>query len=100
MLLASALERLAASGIQLLPAFEIASHWVFERGGFVALVERRGENLGSAGSAGLLTEKGMAALIWRGGRAFFVAKGYEQAATDEQVQELRRFQSDLEAALR
>ena len=47
------LEQLVAAGIQLLPATEITTHYIFERDGFVALVERSGEGFGGVGSAGL-----------------------------------------------
>lgn len=92
-------ERLVAAGIQLLPASGISTHFVFERDGFVALVERKGEGFGNVGSAGILTEKGFATLMQRGGAHFFIAKGFEQAADSAQVQKLRSFQSDLEQAL-
>ncbi len=92
-------ERLVAANIQILPALQIANHLVFERAGFLALVERHGENLGASGGAGLLIEGKFAPLIWRGNQAFFVAKGFEQAASPEQVDALRLFQSDLDAAL-
>ncbi|MEO8130224.1 MAG: hypothetical protein ABJF23_09955 [Bryobacteraceae bacterium] len=93
------LERLVAAGIQLLPTVEIANHYVFERDGFVALVERRGEGFGGIGSAGLLTGKGIAPLVLRGLAPFFVAKGFEQPATPEEVDGIRRFQADLKHAL-
>jgi hypothetical protein len=93
-------ERLAAAGIQLLPTSEIATHYVFERGGFVAMVERLGDGFGTVGSPGLLTERGFAALVWRQGKPWFVAKGHEYPAKDEQVEEVRRLAADLEAALR
>ena len=92
------LEKLAAAGIQLVPA-EITSHFIFERDGFVAFVERRDESFGNIGAAGLMTERGFAALLWRGEQAFFVAKGFEQAASPEQVQMIRCFAADLAAAL-
>lgn len=92
------LERLAQAGIQLIPA-DIRTHYILERDGFVALVERRGDDFGVAGAAGLLTEKGLAPLVWRGGSAFFVAKGFERQATPEQVELLRTFQAALESAL-
>jgi hypothetical protein len=94
------LERLAAAGIQLLPALEITTHYVFERDGFVALVERRDDGFGGIGSAGLLTGAGFAVLLERGGRAYFVAKNFELEARPEQVEALRRFSSDLREALR
>src|SRR4051812_35822605 len=92
-------ERLVAAGIQLLPAVEIANHFVFERDGFVALVERRDGGFGGIGGAGLFTEKGIAPLMLRGGESFFVAKGFEQLASEEEVAQIRRFQADLKHAL-
>jgi hypothetical protein len=93
------LERLVAAGIQLLPIVEITNHYVFERDGFVALVERRAEGFGGIGSAGRITEKGIAPLVLRGSASFFVAKGFEQPATVEEVDQIRRFQADLKYAL-
>ena len=93
------LERLAAAGIQLLPAFEIPTHYVLERDGFIALVERMPDGFGKIGSPGLLTPNGFAVLVWRGKEAFFVGKGFEQPAETAQVEMLRRFSADLERAL-
>jgi hypothetical protein len=92
------LEKLAAAGIQIIPS-EIASHFILERGGFVAFVERREDGFGNIGASGLMTERGFAALIWRGSEAFFTGKGFEQAASDEQVREIRTFGADLKQAL-
>lgn len=94
------LERLVEHGIQILPLAEIETHFVFERGGFIALVERRGESFGKMGAPGLLMEKGMAQLVWRGQEAYFVAKGWERVADAEEVAALRAFGSDLEKILR
>src|SRR3954471_24147854 len=93
------LERLVAAGIQLLPVVEITNHFVFERDGFVALVERRGEGFGGIGSAGLLTPKGIAPLVLRGNAAYFIAKGFEQPASAEETEKIRQFQADLTYAL-
>ncbi|MEJ7605509.1 MAG: hypothetical protein WKF37_04425 [Bryobacteraceae bacterium] len=41
-------EQLIAVDIQILPALQIANHVVFERAGFLALVERHGDNLGAS----------------------------------------------------
>jgi hypothetical protein len=96
------LAKVAAVGIQIVPA-EIASHFIFERDGFVAFVERRAEPsenpFGNIGSPGLMTERGFAALIWRGELAVFVGKGFEQPASAEQVLQIRSFASDLASAL-
>ena len=94
------LERLVAANIQILPVSVGPRHVVFERGGFVALVERTEDTLGSVGSAGMLTEKGFATLMLKDGRYAFVAKNFEQPATDAEIERLRTFQSDLEAALK
>ena len=93
------LEKLAAAGIQIVPA-EITSHFILERDGFVAFVERREEAFGNIGAPGLMTDRGYAALIWRGDQAFFVGKGFEEPASLEQVEKVRAFASDLAAALR
>jgi hypothetical protein len=93
------LERLAAAGIQMLPAVEITTHYVFERDGFVALVERTPDGFGGIGSAGILTGNGFAALIHCGDRSYFVAKNFEQLASPEQVEALQRFSQDLKLAL-
>ena len=93
------LEKLVAAGIQLLPVVEISTHFVFERDGFVALVERRAEGFGGIGSAGMLTEKGIAPLIRRGEQSYFVAKDFEQRAEAAEVEKIRRFQADLQNAL-
>jgi hypothetical protein len=97
--LAVIIERLAAARIQLLPAVEITTHYVFERDGFVALVERTPDGFGGIGSAGILTGTGFAALIRRGDRSYFVAKNFEREATPAEVEALRKFSSDLKVAL-
>ena len=83
----------------MLPAVEITTHYVFERDGFVALVERTPDGFGGIGSAGILTGSGFAALIHRGDRSYFVAKNFEQEARAEQVEALKRFSVDLKSAL-
>ena len=92
-------ERLVAAGIELLPLTQFPSHFVFTRGGFVSLVERRGRDFGQIGGAGLLVERGFAPLIWRDGEGYFVFKGVEEPATPEQIAQIRQFSSDLRAAL-
>jgi hypothetical protein len=93
------LEKLAAAGIQIIPV-ELTTHFILERDGFVAFVERRDDNFGNIGAPGLMTEKGYAALVWRGSEARFAGKGFEQPASPEQVQKIRAFSADLENALR
>ena len=94
------IERLSSAGFQLLPALQISTHYVLERDGFLALVERRpDEGFGNAGAPGLLLDGSFAVLIWKEGAPFFVAKGREQPATPEQVAALRSFDADLRRAL-
>jgi hypothetical protein len=95
----AALERLVAAGIQILPAHSIENYFIFERDGFVALVERRENGFGRIGTPGLLTENGPAPLVWRRGSAYFVAKGLAKEASAEQVEAIRRFGEDLISAL-
>lgn len=95
----AALALLTNVRIQLLP-IELDTHYLFERDGFVALVERRKRGFGNVGAAGLLTATGLAPLVWRGEHAVFVGKGGSHDATQEQVEALRRFQTDLETILR
>jgi len=92
------LEKLSAAGIQIIPA-GVTSHYILERDGFVAFVERKGNDFGNIGAPGLMTEKGFAALVWRTGQPFFIARGFEEAATDEQVQKIRSFADDVNHAL-
>lgn len=94
------LQRLVDAGIELVPAVEIPTHFIFQRDGFAALVERRGDAFGGIGSSGLLTvESGLAMLVWRGEQAHFVGRGYDRPATPDEVQKLRAFSADLAAAL-
>lgn len=93
------LEKLAAAGIEWVPASSLPNHFLFARDGFVSLVERRGEAFGAIGTPALVTDHGLALLLWRGETAVFVAKNHEQPASSEQVDALRRFAGDLAAAL-
>lgn len=97
-ILLAKLEKLAAAGIELLPA-DLGHYYIFMRDGFAALVERRDSGFGAIGSAGLLIEQGFAALLWRDNVPYFVGKGFEQPAASEQVQMLRSFEADLRGAL-
>jgi hypothetical protein len=91
------LEKLEAAGIHIVEA-GISSHFILERDGFVAFVERRENAFGNIGAPGLMTENGFGALVWRNGQGYFIGKGFEQPASEEQVQKLRAFASDIENA--
>ncbi len=54
---------------------------------------------GSQGSTGLMTERGLAYLVWREGLPYLAAKGSETPATPEQVEAILKFSEDLNAAL-
>jgi hypothetical protein len=51
------------------------------------------------GSTGLMTEHGLAYLVWHDGKPFLAAKGTETPATPEQVEAIQKFSRDLTAAL-
>lgn len=93
------LERLASHNIEIIPFPGLTGHVVFARDGYASLVERTPEGFGQIGSAGLVTERGFAALVWRDEQPWFVGRGFEQKATIEQVQSLRRFSADLRSAI-
>jgi hypothetical protein len=88
---------LGSTGIQLLT--ETRAYSMFARDNLIAIVERTAGGYGSIGSTGILTERGLAYLIWRDGQALLAGKGFELAATDEQVTAVRRFSEDLKGAL-
>ena len=93
------LARLAALEIEVAVLPGSARHAVVARGAFGALIERSAESLGKPGAAGLITEKGLAMLVWRDGGPFFVARGFERPVSTEEVEALRRFSADLTSAL-
>jgi len=94
----SALQRLAATGIQIVPS-DSESHFILEREGFVVLVERRDQGFGNTAAPMFLCERGFAALLWRDQRPYFVGKGFEMPAEEDQVRKLRSFAKDVENAL-
>lgn len=95
------LQKIAAAGIEIIPAPQTPSHFLFSRDGCVVLVERRGEGFGAIGSPGLLSEHGgFAALVQRDGESWFVAKGEERPAQPGEAEAARRLFTDLKSALR
>jgi hypothetical protein len=93
------IETLARLGIQASSLEGLDRHVVFWRDGYAALVERRENGFGKVGTAGLVTAQGLAMLVWRGEQPFFVARGFEEPATAEQVEGARRLNADLAQAL-
>ena len=74
-------QKLVDANIELLPLAEISTHFVFHRDGFAALVDRVRDDFGKVGAAGLLTDRGIAPLVWRRHDAFFVLKDFEAPAS-------------------
>jgi hypothetical protein len=65
----------------------------------VAPREPNGE-FGSLGSTGLMTENGLAYLVWRDGSPWLVTHGAREVpATPEQVEKIQRFSGDLKTAI-
>ena len=95
------LERLAASNINLVPS-DLNGFFVFERDGFVCLVEKTKHGaFGGIGSVCRLLNDGFATVLWSGERAYYVQKGGARTeATPEEVVLFRRFSADLRAALK
>jgi hypothetical protein len=89
--------RLAHKQIQLVS--ETGGHCLFTRENFVALVERGEAGFGSIGSTGIMTDRGLAFLVWRDGRALLQAKGALIEPDSQQVESIRRFSEDLKKAL-
>ncbi len=90
------LELVAEAGIGLVPATAIATHFLFERGGFVVLVERRGEGFGGVGSPGKLVEgHGFAALVRRSDGDWFVCRSGQWPAAPGEAEDARRLFTDL-----
>ena len=89
--------RLAALGIEL--AAEGKAYSMFTRGNCLALVQHSQAVYTGIGSSGIVTESGVAYLVWRDERPVLVGKGLELPADAAQVESLRHFSADLKAAL-
>lgn len=96
------LELLAQLGIQPLELPGQERHVYFLRDEYAALVEKTKDGaFGRVGTAGRMTERGLAMLMWREGKPYFVTKGAaEMEATEAEVAALRSFTADLERILR
>jgi hypothetical protein len=89
--------RLEGFGIKLVAESPAVS--IFMREGCVAMVGRTSGGGLSLGSTGMMTDNGLAYLVWREGQASLAAKGGEVAAGADQVEAIRKFSEDLKAAL-
>jgi 5-keto 4-deoxyuronate isomerase len=94
------LDRLAALGIVPVDAIQLAHFVVVSRHPFAALLEHRDGRFVRIGTAGILSEHGLAMLLWRGEEPRFVAHGgYERVALPEEVEAMRQFSADLRSVL-
>ena len=74
-------------------------YYLFTRDDCAAFAQEQPAGL-SLGSSGLMTEGGLAFLVWREGQPYLAVHGGNQvAATPEQVEGIRQFSTDLKAAL-
>ncbi len=91
--------RLADLNIQL--AAQARDYCLFVRGNCLALAQTAGEIFTSIGASGIMTENGIAYLVWREGRAVLAAHGdHERPATPEELETVRRFSEDLKLTLK
>ena len=89
--------RLESFGIGLVTESPAVS--IFVRDVCVAMVGRGPGGILSLGSTGMMTENGLAYLVWREGEPRLAAKGSEVAAAPDQVEAIRGFSEDLKRAL-
>jgi len=88
--------RLAAYRIELLS--EAGQFCVLARDNCFALAHP-GETGMEIGSSGMVTENGLAYLVWREGKPRLAARGSEIPAGAAQVEAIRSFSEDLKRAL-
>ena len=72
---------------------------MFVRGNCVALVQCAGDRFTSIGSSGMMTENGLAYLVWSDGKATLSSHGNQVEPGAEEVGTIRRFSEDLKVAL-
>jgi hypothetical protein len=89
--------RLAACDI--LMAAQAKDYCMFVRENCVALVQTVGDRFTSIGSTGVMTEQGLAYLVWIDGKALLSSHGTQVAADAGQVEAIRRFSEDLKKTI-
>ena len=72
---------------------------LFVRDNCMATAGRTADGGLTLGSTGMMTDRGLAYLVWRDGQALLAAKGSETPADPEQVDTIRKFSDDLKSAL-
>jgi hypothetical protein len=81
-------------------AAQAKEYGMFVRGTCVALVRFGEPGCASIGSSGIMTENGLAYLVWRDGQPILATHGgREQPATPGELETVRRFSEDLKSAL-
>ena len=80
-------------------AAEARDYCMFVRGNCAALVQSAGGRFTSVGSTGMLTEKGLAYLVWSDGKAWLASHGTQTEADSQQVDAIRKFSEDLKTIL-
>ena len=72
---------------------------VYVRDNCIAAVGNAGGGAQGQGSTGMMTDQGLAYLVWRDGQAYLSGKGGEIPATAEQIDAIQKFSEDLKDAL-
>jgi hypothetical protein len=89
--------RLAAYRIELLS--EAKEFSIVARETCFAVLHIVESSVPGIGSSGMMTENGLAYLVWREGEPRLVAKGSDVSAVPEQVEAIRSFSEDVKKAL-
>ena len=91
--------RLESLNIRLMA--EGAGYCMFVRDGCLGMAPRIANSAGFSGigSTGMALDRGLAYLVWREETPFLVGRGFEEPASPEQVDLIRRFSADLQSAL-
>jgi hypothetical protein len=84
---------LAARDIRMVA--QAKDYCMFVRGDCLALVQTAGDRFTSIGSSAILTETGLAYLVWVDGKAMLASHGTQVEAAVDQVAAIRKFSQDL-----
>jgi len=72
---------------------------IYVRDNCIAAVGNSSGSAQGQGSTGMMTDQGLAYLVWRDGQAYLSGKGGETPATPGQIEAIRKFSEDLKDAL-
>ena len=79
--------------------WEMREYCVFVRGNCVAMAQTKGEGFSCVGSSGIMTENGLAYLVWSDGKTWLASHGNMVEADAAQVESIRKFSEDLTVSL-